>query len=172
MRALAKVGLVGAGYVGAVVVAVTVVTLYIAATSGPDRQTYAAMYDFGDSILFMVVLGLAAVVPSATALFFLRPYEWFWAAFSMAAIVVAATAVAAFVDYVAVRSDILAVAGIWSAMTVPRILVAPVFALAFLVSAVIAPSRRPRRALLAATAMEVVAFACVVVTWLPPFQPR
>ena len=46
MRALAKIGLVCAGYVGALVIATAVVVVYIAATSGPDRQTYAAMFDF------------------------------------------------------------------------------------------------------------------------------
>src|SRR5262249_5052254 len=70
MRPLAKVGLVGAGYVGAFAIASAVVTAYVASTSRPDRQNYGAMVDFGDSLLFLAVLGVAAVVPTGTALFF------------------------------------------------------------------------------------------------------
>ena len=43
MRAPAKVGLVAAGYVGAFLVASAVVAIYIASTSGPDRQTYTPL---------------------------------------------------------------------------------------------------------------------------------
>src|SRR5207245_11279463 len=73
MRPLVKVGLVGAGYIGAFALASAVVTAYVAATSGPDRQNYGAMFAFGDDLLFLGVFGVAAVVPSGAALFFLSP---------------------------------------------------------------------------------------------------
>src|SRR5215470_32852 len=80
MRAAAKVGLVAAGYVGALVIAYVVVAVYVASTSGPDRQTYAAMYDFGDSLLFLAVFVVAALPATAAVLFFLRPHRSFWLA--------------------------------------------------------------------------------------------
>jgi hypothetical protein len=51
LRTSLKVGLVAAGYVGAFVVASLVVMLYVALTSGPDRQGAQGMYAFGDSML-------------------------------------------------------------------------------------------------------------------------
>jgi hypothetical protein len=45
MKALGKVGLVGAGYISAFAIATAVVAVYIAATQGPDRRDYAAMFD-------------------------------------------------------------------------------------------------------------------------------
>ena len=53
MRPFAKVGLVGAGYIGAFALASAVLTVYVAATSGPDRQGYDGMFAFGDSLLFL-----------------------------------------------------------------------------------------------------------------------
>ena len=121
MRPLAKVGLVGAGYIGAFALASAVLTVYVAATSGPDRQSYDGMFAFGDSLLFLAVFGVAAVVPSCAALFFLRPYRSFWSALSVTAVVVATTAVAAFFDYLASQgADAHSVANAWSALAVRR----------------------------------------------------
>jgi hypothetical protein len=171
MRPLAKVGLVGAGYTGAFAIASAVVTVYVAATSGPDRQSSGGMFAFGDSLLFLAVFGVVAVVPTGAALFFLRPYRAFWSMLSVTALVVATTAVAAFVDYVASQgSDAHSVANTWPALAVLRILIAPLLALAFLVSAVIAPNRRSRLALLVATAIEASVFVYVAFIWLHPFR--
>jgi hypothetical protein len=71
VRPLVKVGLVVAGYIVAFMVASAVVAIYVAATSGPDRQTYSVMYGFGDDLLFLAVFGVAAVPPSGAVLFFL-----------------------------------------------------------------------------------------------------
>src|SRR5215468_8072507 len=90
MRAAAKVGLVAAGYVGALVIASVVVVVYVASTSGPDRQTSAAMYDFGDSLLFLAVFVAAALPATAAALFFLRPHRSFWLALCVVVPVVVA----------------------------------------------------------------------------------
>jgi len=89
MKVLAKLGLVGAGYIGAFAMASAVVAVHIATTQGPDRRDYAAMFDFGDSLLFLGVFGLAAVPPTGAALFFLRPYPRFWRVLSSAAMVMA-----------------------------------------------------------------------------------
>src|SRR5262245_32463683 len=161
MKALAKLGLVGAGYIGAFAIASAVVALHIATTQGPDRRDYAAMFDFGDSLLFLGVFGLAAALPTGAALFFLRPYPRFWRVLSIAAMGMAATAAAAAAFSV---MPVWRAAGAssggsaWAAVASLRILIAPLFALAFAVSTVFAPSRNPRLALLAATAMEAVVF--------------
>ena len=159
MRVLAKLGLVGAGYIGAVAIAWAVVAVHIAATQGPDRRDYAAMADFGDTLLFLGVFGLAAVIPTGAALFFLRPYRWFWRKLSIVAIVMAVTAAAAFVAVLVGRgASAGSAANAAAAVASLPILMAPMFGLAFFVSAVFAPSRNSRLSLLAATAAEAVAF--------------
>jgi len=169
MRPLAKVGIVIAGYVLTLLIAWAAVTGYVAATSGPDRQTYAAMFDFGDSLLFLAVLGVAAVPATAAGLFFLRPVPSFWIALSGVALTIAATGLAAMFEYLAQRSmpASSALHG-WSELAVLRILIAPFFALVFLVSAVFAPSRSSRVALLIACGSETAAFAGVVILWSHP----
>src|SRR5215475_5976946 len=167
MRALAKVGLVAAGYMGAFALASAVVAAHIADTSGADRQLYGAMFSFGDDLLFLAVFGVAAVVPFGTALFFLRPYNSFWRVLSRNALVVAATAVAMFFTYLApnpsdvhgAATAVLAFAGLM------RTLISPFFALGCLVATVIVPDRRPRLALLLATAIEGSVFAWIALTW-------
>jgi hypothetical protein len=104
VRGPVKIGLVGIGYVGAFLVASAIVASYVASTSGPDRQNYGAMFAFGDDVLFLAVFGVASVPPTGAALFFLRPYRSFWRALSIAALAIAATGLAAFIDYLAART--------------------------------------------------------------------
>ena len=160
MRPLAKAGLVVAGYVVAFAAAYVVVSLYVAATSGPDRQTYAAMYDFGDSLLFLAAFGVAAVPPTGAALFFLRPYPVFWQASSAGALVMAATALAAFFACLAPRAI-----GMWSALVPLRVFLAPLLALLFVLAAVFAPKSSIRRRFAVATAIEATLFVSVFFTW-------
>ena len=119
--------------------------------------------------VFLAVFGVAAVPPTGAALFFLRPYRSFWRALSVAALTIAVTGLAAFIEYVAART---AAAGsilhVWSWLAVLRILAAPLFAVAFLLSGLFAPNRSYRIALLVSTLIEAVAFAYVALTWLRP----
>jgi hypothetical protein len=159
MRASAKLGLVAAGYVGAFVVAAAVVLLYVTWTAGPDRQASGGMYAFGDSFLFFAVFGVAAVLPTAAGLFFLRPYHSFWRVLALAALVIAATGLASLAVCVAARTAHAGPAiNSWSAFAVLRVLVAPLIALAFLVCGAFAPLRPARLALCAATISEAVVF--------------
>ena len=167
MRVAARVGVVAAGYVAAVAVAWVGVTLYIAATSSIDRQTYSGMTAFGDSMVFLAVFGVVSLAPTSTALFFLRPYPRFWSVLSRTAVLVAITALAALLDYVLARwSGVGFLAGVWSAVAMLRILIAPLFALAWLAAAVVAPGRGARLALVTATAIECAVFATIVLVWV------
>src|SRR5262249_53053319 len=124
-----------------------------------DRQMYAAMFDFGDDLLFLGGVGVASVVPSATALFFLRPYRRFWRVLSVIAVIAATTAIAALLDTRAPRAaDCGPSATTCSALAPLGILITPWFGLGFFVCGVMAPSRIPRLTLLVATAVEVSVF--------------
>jgi hypothetical protein len=171
LRPRTKVALVGLGYIGALAIAFAAVSLYIAVTNGPDRQTYAAMFAFGDSLLFLAVFGVAALVPTGAGFFFLRPYRPFWRVLSVGAVVIATTGVAAFFRFLAARGIGPHAAGnVWTTFAVLRVLIAPLFALTFVVSALFAPSRRPRIALLVATAVEAFVSLGYGLIWFHPFR--
>ena len=171
MRSVARVGVVAGGYVAAVAIASAVVAIRVVATSGPDRQTYAAMYDFGDGLLFLGVFGIAALPATGAALFFLRPYRAFWLTMSAAALIVAAAGVAAFAGYVAptvfaASSSLRA----WMALASLDIFVAPLFAIFFGLSAMFAPVRFARISFLVAAAVELSLSVYVGFVWFGPFH--
>src|SRR4051794_29412646 len=99
MKSSSKVLLVVSGYLLAFVIASVVTSIYIAATNGSDRQTDSGMFAFGDSLLFLGVLAVAAVPATGMALVFLRPYRTFWSIVSGAALVIAASGAAALAIY-------------------------------------------------------------------------
>ena len=166
MRPAAKAGIVVAGYVAAVGVASLVLRVYIAATDGPDRQTYVGMYAFGDSLLFLGVASVAAIPATGAALFFLRPYRGFWKVLSIGGLATAATAILASVLFLATRSATgHGVLYSWAMVTPLRILAAPLLALFFLLCGLFAPTRSARICLASAAAIEVVAFMSVAGTW-------
>ena len=55
----------------------------------------AGMFAFGDMLAFLAVFALAAVPPTVAALFFLRSRPGFWMPLAIAALILAATSVAA-----------------------------------------------------------------------------
>jgi hypothetical protein len=169
MKPFAKVGVVAVGYIAAFLVASTAVGIRLANTSGPDAQASSGMYAFGDALLFVAVFGVAALVPTGAALFFLRPYRHFWtvlSAFGLGVAVTGLTAAALFaIDRHAAPPSPLAT---WAGLSVLRILVAPLLALTFLVCTVLAPYRFPRFALLAVTLMEAAVCAYGGFVWFVP----
>lgn len=168
MKPIAKISVVGAGYVVAIILASMAVALHVL-VSGPDAQAAGGMYAFGDSVLFVAVFGVAALLPTGAALFFLRPYRAFWYAISGLGLIVAVTSFVAVGLYAFGRhaAESSPFAG-WAAFSVLRILVAPLLALIFLVSAALSPYRISQLALLAATVMEASVTAYAMVVWFVP----
>src|SRR6185369_14182295 len=143
----------------ALVVASVAVGIYIAATSGPDRQDYAGMFAFGDFILFLAVFGLAAVPASGAALFFLRPNRSFWRVASVVALAIATTGIAALASYLLSQStDARSFLGVWTALSPLRILLAPLCAVAFFLAGLFAPTRSSEVAFLVAATVEAAVF--------------
>jgi len=166
MRPVVKAGLVVAGYIVAFALASAVLAIYVTVSNSPDRQSSGGMSAFGDSLFFLAVFAVAAVPPTGAALFFLRPYRSFWLVLSVAAVGIAITGLAAFIVYIAARTaGASSILRAWSGPAVLRILAAPLFALAFFLSGVFAPSRSFRIALLIAAASEAAVFGCIAFTW-------
>ena len=163
MKPIAKVGVVLGGYVGAVLVAFGVTALYIAATPGIDRQTYAGMSAFGDSLVFLAVFGVAALVPTGAGLWFLRPSRAFWVAYPAAALAIAATgAAAALLDRAGHTAPQGSALSMWVSFAILRIFLSPLCSLAFTLSALLAPNARARRWLFVSAGLEAAAFASFV----------
>jgi hypothetical protein len=159
MRARAKVALVAAGYAAALLLAAAAVAINVACTWGTDRAAASGMYAFGDSLLFLAAFGAASVPATVIGLVFLRPQHSFWRVLGALAVLTAATGLASLAvcvgGHAADASPALRSA---STAAVLRILAAPLIALAFLLSAGIAPLRGPRIVLCGATLSEAMVF--------------
>ena len=166
MRTAGKVALVAAGFAGALLVAIGTLAFYIACTNTPDRQASAGMYGFGDSLLFLAVLALASIPATGAALIFLRSHRAFWRTLAIGALAFAATGIAALITYATGRTAPSGTAlGNWANLSILRLLVAPIAAGASFLSALLAPERRDRIPLFAASLMDAGAFAGVVLIW-------
>jgi len=168
MKGSFKVGVVAIGYIVAILIAAAAVAIRVANTSGPDAQASSGMYAFGDALLFVAVFGISALVPTAAALFFLRPYRRFWTLLSAVGLAVAVTGVTAATLFEVGRHAAPSALATWDGLSVLRILVAPLLALTFLVCAVVSAQRAPRFALLAATVMEAAVSAYGGFVWFVP----
>lgn len=154
MNGPAKVGIVIGGYAGAVLIAVAVVAVQVALTSGPSGQASSGMFAFGDSVLFLAVLGIAAIPATCAALLFLRPHLLFWRILSVAALVTAATAVAAVIALAAQDVARDSVLHSFDFLAFLRIPLAPILAIAFCLAGLFAPNRSARVSLFVATVVE------------------
>lgn len=163
MKPLTRIAAIVAGYLLAFLLAVAVVALDVALTDGPDRQASAGMASFGDAFLFLGVFGLAAIPPTAAALWALRGYRGFWLGLIVGGAVSAATGLVSLIAYFGWRADRAYPCAQWLSMLTPvRMLFAPMLAMLLIVAALCAPSRGARIALGGAALIEVLAFVCFV----------
>jgi hypothetical protein len=167
-----RLALVTAGYLAALVLAVVAVAAHSLLTDSTDPQASGGMSAFGDAVLFVFVFGLAALLPTAAALLFLRRAQGFWTFLSVGALLVAATAVVALVLY-SVGKQAAAPDGSalewWAGLSVLRLLLTPVLSAAFLLCLLLAPDQRSRRKLFVAMAAEGSAGAIVILYWIARF---
>jgi len=151
------------GYAGALLIAILAVKAYIVLTPHVDRQGAAGMTTFGDGILFVGLLAVASAPVTCLALFYLRPHHGFWQAAALSAALVSATALLALDGSLPIfRSS----ASSWAMFAPVRVLLAPVFGLAFVLLAIFSPLRPQRLGFLAAVIIEAVVFLSVGFLWL------
>jgi len=164
LSGVAKAGIVLGGYAAAILLAVCVVSIYVYQTSGPDRDAYAGMYDFGDSLLFLAIFGAASIVPTGLALVFLRQSRGFWFALSVVAFAVAGTGLAA------VAATVLEpeTPSLWAMLAFPRIFLAPFLVAVFGLSGLVAPTPGFRLCLFGAAGMESVSSTYGFFHWFAP----
>ena len=77
-RPSVQFGLVAIGYAAALAIALAVVAIRVAETSGPVAQASSGMYAFGDLLTFLAVFGTGALIPTGLGLCFLWRTRYFW----------------------------------------------------------------------------------------------
>src|SRR5215218_8235082 len=167
-KTLLKVAGAVGGYIAAWLVASAVVAFRVARLDVSAAQVSSGMYAFGDSLLFLGVFGVAALVPSGVALSLLRDHGRVWAVLSTLGLAIAVTGVTAAILFAvgshAPPSTLATLAG----FSVLRILVARLLAMAFLVCTIFAPRGASRSAFGAATVMDGFVSPYGGVVWFAP----
>jgi hypothetical protein len=157
MNRLGRIALVLGGYAVALLAATAAVAVWQMRTSGPDVQAMAGMYAFGDFAHFVGVFGVLALVPTGFGLYFLRSCGKFWAPLSVVSLAIAMTSpvgvsIVPLAHVLRLRGPGWEIAG---GLGFLRAMGAPLLAGGFFVGALVAPARRPRRALVAAACLEL-----------------
>src|SRR5262245_19088693 len=83
MNTSVKIGIVVAGYILACAAAFTATYINELTTRGTDAQASQGMFAFGQSMLFLLVFGALALIPTVLAFYFLRSSERFWNGFAV-----------------------------------------------------------------------------------------
>ena len=147
-----KLTLVLAGYAAALLVSFAVCYVLEKIFPGPDPS--GGMQAFGDMLRFLGLFGFLAILPTALGLYFLRPIEKFWIIFSYASLALALTAPLAALTFN--KRFVIPWAVIAGFLGLMEVLASPLLGLAFVICAWLAPFRRPRQLLLAASAIEFI----------------
>jgi hypothetical protein len=159
MKRLVKICVVLAGYVAAYLAAYGAYNLAVLREqSDPLAYASTGMYAFGEITTFAAVFGFVALFPTALALYFLRSSKRLWTVMSIASLALTVTVPIFIYVSFALASTPLVHHFLWSIADSCAFLLilpgAPLLAVAFLVSAYIAPTVVSRRAFLGAAAIE------------------
>lgn len=154
LRPLAKVGIVLLGLGVAAVIAGVAVAVRDHFFQVPAVEKAGGMYAFGNLLAGIAVFGVAALVPIALALYWLRPVERFWSAVTAAASAWAVTSLVA----LAVNRWFSQTPSVGMFLAQARVGIMPLTALALLTCAVFAPLARHRWLLASAATADGLIF--------------
>jgi len=172
MSRVAKVGVVIGGYVAAILAGVAAGWFYNWRVSALPYDTSGGMYAGGEMISSLAAFLTVSLVPTLLALWFLRANRGFWNC-----VAVGALAFAGFGLVAVVRPLLFPTASphvgsmIMELVRLSQLLGVPLWAGAFGVCALLAPSRASRLTLVTATVIELVIAVCAVVHWFVPRPP-
>jgi hypothetical protein len=165
-----KIGAVIAGYIIALIGAFMALYIRMLTTQGTDAQASAGMYAFGDAIVFLVVFGIMALIPTVLAFYFLRSIENFWNGFAVICLAFSITGLVVVIANALIDANggygsnsfglLLSLIGILG------IFGAPLFVVCFVLLAIITPSVRSRLFLLISAGCELLAGLYVLVNFL------
>ena len=168
----ARIGLVCAGYGLAIVAGVVAGYAYNARMSAMPYDTSGGMYAAGE---FMTALGaflVVALVPTLLVLWFQRRNGTLWLSIAWASLGFAGLGLLAVLMPLVFRGTPgHPVVEVFGLLGIVQLLGMPLWTVAFVVFALIAPTRPARRLLAAAIGIELVIGVCAAVHWFLPRLP-
>jgi hypothetical protein len=165
-----KIGIVIAGYIFALGCASAATYIQELSTRGTDAQASQGMFAFGQTMLFLLVFGGLALIPTVLAFYFLRSSVKFWNGFAVLCLAFSILGLIVVFANALMNSNggsaSSSLAAVLSLLGVLGIFGTPILIVGFLILAVMAPSRRPRIFLLACAGLEILGELYVLVSFL------
>ncbi len=168
MSRRAQVTLVVGGFVAAVVAGYVAAVLYDARVAKLPYDTSGGMYAGGQLLTSLAAFCAVALVPTLLALWFLRRHERFWNAVAVASVAFAIAGLVAVLTPLVVPDTQHIAPLFMSLLGIAQLLGAPLWFMAFVLFAILAPSPRTRRKLVMAATIEVVIGVFALVHWFVP----
>ncbi|PYM08414.1 MAG: hypothetical protein DMD82_02570 [Candidatus Rokuibacteriota bacterium] len=172
MSRWAKAALVCAGYVLALIAGGVASHMYNARVSALPFDTSGGMYAAGELLSALGAFLVVALVPTALGLWFLRRNGTLWRWIGFTALGFASAGLVAvllpLMIHTPPRDPVLMA---FSLLGLAQLLGVPLWTLALVLFALIAPTRPARRLLGAAIGIELVIGACAAVHWFAPSPP-
>jgi hypothetical protein len=166
MSRSAKVGMVVAGYVAAILAGGLAARLYDARV---PYDTSEGMYAAGQAMCSVAAFLVVSLIPTLLALWFLRRHERFWNGVGVLSVGFAAAGlIAALLFRTTTPTGVLALV---SVLGLAALLSMPFWAVAFLLFASLAPTRVARRKLMIAVGIELAIGICGLVYWFVSKPP-
>jgi len=161
-----KVGLVIGGYVAAIVASVAAGKLYDWRMSKMPYDTSGGMYAAGEAMSSLAVFFVVALVPTLLALWFVRRHETFWNVVAVGSLSFAAVSLLAVLATMVFRSTPSGLLPMLvTLLGLSQLLGVPLWLVAFVLFAFIAPTPEARKKLRFAVNIELVIGACAFVHW-------
>ena len=167
MRRWTQIAIVAGGYVLALVAAAVTSHLYNARMAAQPYDTSGGMYAAGESMAALAAFLVVALVPTVVALVLLRRNTMFWHLVALASVGFAGVGLIAVVVTLVARSTPSTVGlMLLDLIGLAQLLGVPLWTVAFVVFAILAPTRPARRLLVAAIGIELVIGVCAAFHWL------
>jgi hypothetical protein len=171
MSRSAKVGFVCGGYLLAFGAAALASHLYNLRVAEFPEDTSGGMYAAGEVLSGLAAFLVVALIPTLLALWFLRHHRILWLAIACGALAFAAAGLIA----ILMRPGALATTNVAimaaELLAVVQLLGVPLWTIAFVLFALIAPTRPARKLLIAAVGVELAIAVCAAIHWFVPRQP-
>ena len=168
MKRATKVAIVLGGYVAAIIAGMVTAWLYNLRMAEMPYDTSGGMYAAGESMAAIGAFLVVALVPTLLGLWFVRRHAGFWNVVASAALGFSAAGLMSVLMFFVVEPGRSIMFLLASLLGLAQLLGVPLWALAFALFALLAPTRFARRTLVAAVGIELVIGILSVVHWFAP----
>jgi len=167
-----KISLVIAGYIMAIIAGVVAGQLYNARVAALPYDTSGGMYAGGELLSSLAAFLVVSLAPTLMGLWFLRGRRRFWNIVAVASLAFAGTGLVAVLMPLVFRETRMHIALVlMELLGLAQLLGVPLFSMAFVLFALLAPTPDARRKLIFAVAIELVIGVCALAHWFVPSSP-